>query len=237
MKIAAFFSGGKDSTYAIYLAKKLGHDLSCLITAKPHSAESKILHHPNINLTSLQAKSIGVPHLVSKVGLENESDLVKSMLNKAVSKYGIKGVVHGGIASVYQKRWFDAVCDFADVKPIGPVWGAKPVQYMSSLLYSKFSFMITAVSAGGLDESWLGCKIDQKSLKRLCILSAKHGFNLNFEGGEAETLVLDCPLFSRPLCIGKAKSVWDGYRGIFEIEEAYLGDHARGSKDKPAGCY
>ena len=68
-------------------------------------------------------------------------------------------------------------------------------------------------------------------------LSVKHGFNLNFEGGEAETLVLDCPLFSRQILIEKSKSVWDGYRGIFEIEAASLGEHARWSKDKPAGSH
>ena len=56
MKVAVLFSGGKDSTYAAYLAKQSGHDLQCLVTANPYSAESKLLHHPNIRLTSLSQK-------------------------------------------------------------------------------------------------------------------------------------------------------------------------------------
>ena len=43
MKVAVLFSGGKDSTYAAYLAKQSGHDLQCLVTANPYSAESKLL--------------------------------------------------------------------------------------------------------------------------------------------------------------------------------------------------
>ena len=32
MKLAALFSGGKDSTYAIHLAKKLSHSVDVLLT-------------------------------------------------------------------------------------------------------------------------------------------------------------------------------------------------------------
>ena len=35
------------------------------------------------------------------------------------------------------------------------------------------------------------------SLDDLEKLSVKFGFNLNFEGGEAETFVINCPLFSK----------------------------------------
>ena len=40
MKLAAFFSGGKDSTYAIYDAQKSGHNIQVLFTVMPKSDES-----------------------------------------------------------------------------------------------------------------------------------------------------------------------------------------------------
>ena len=58
-------------------------------------------------------------------------------------------------------------------------------------------------------------------------LSEKYGFNLNFEGGEAETIVVDCPLYSEPIIINKSKTTWDGYRGRFEIEVAGLNFNVR----------
>jgi diphthamide synthase (EF-2-diphthine--ammonia ligase) len=54
-------------------------------------------------------------------------------------------------------------------------------------------------------------------------ISKKCGFNLTFEGGEAETLVIDCPLYWRKkLQINAATTHWDGQRGIFEIRDVGL---------------
>jgi diphthamide synthase (EF-2-diphthine--ammonia ligase) len=78
------------------------------------------------------------------------------------------------------------------------------------------------VTSAGLDETWLGREITRDDVKQLERLSTKHGFNLTFEGGEAETFVLDCPLFYSPIVIIKANKIWDGYRGRFEITEAVL---------------
>ena len=61
MKLAALFSGGKDSTYAIFLAKKLGHTVEVLLTLNPNSEESHLLHYPNIEFTNLQAESMKIP--------------------------------------------------------------------------------------------------------------------------------------------------------------------------------
>ena len=63
MKLAAFFSGGKDSTYAIYDAKKSQHDVKVLFTILPKSDESHLLHYPNIKFTSLQSESMKIPQL------------------------------------------------------------------------------------------------------------------------------------------------------------------------------
>ena len=82
--------------------------------------------------------------------------------------------------------------------------------------------MVTSVSSDGLDDSWLGEEINSENLVHLDQLSKKYGFNLNFEGGEAETLVIGCPLFSKQIAIQKSHKVWDGYRGRFEIEEAKI---------------
>ena len=58
MNLAALFSGGKDSTYSIYKAKQMGHDIKCLITVFPKSVNSHLLHFPNIELTKLQSETL-----------------------------------------------------------------------------------------------------------------------------------------------------------------------------------
>ena len=74
MKLAALFSGGKDSAYAIYLAKKLGHTVDVLLTLYPYSDESHLLHYPNINFTSLQSKSMKIPQLIGKITSNNSEN-------------------------------------------------------------------------------------------------------------------------------------------------------------------
>ena len=98
---------------------------------------------------------------------------------------------------------------------------------MNNLIDSKFKFILTSVSSGGLDETWLGKIISANDISELDKLSTKYGFNLNFEAGEAETLVIDCPLYSHPIKITKSKVVWDGYIGRFKIEDAHLDSNAR----------
>ena len=98
---------------------------------------------------------------------------------------------------------------------------------MNILINSNFKFILTSVSSAGLDERWLGKIISHDDILILNNLSGKHGFNLNFEGGEAETFVIDCPLYSYPIKINKSQTMWDGYRGRFEIEDAILDSNAR----------
>ena len=97
---------------------------------------------------------------------------------------------------------------------------------MNDLVDSNFDFLMTTVSSGGLDESWLGKRISKSDICILNQLSKKFGFNLNFEGGEAETFVINCPLFSNPIKITQSKKNWDGYRGRFEIVDAELNCNA-----------
>jgi len=230
MKLAALFSGGKDSTYAIFIAKKLGHTVDVLLTLNPHSEESHLLHYPNIEFTHLQAESMKIPQITEKAlssESENEIKKLNSIVLTAIEKYSIEGIVHGGILSEFQKDNFSLVCEKNHLKVISPLWNKEPTSYMQELLDNNFEYIMTTVSSDGLDDSWLGKKIDENALNELKNLQEKFSFNLNFEGGEAETFVINCPLFEKPLKIQNSNTEWDGYRGRFEILEAKLEDNAR----------
>jgi len=230
MKVASLFSGGKDSTYSIYKAKQEGHQIRCLITILPLSEESMLLHFPNIKLTKLQSKSMGIPQIYIESRsneTETEVNLIEKILAKAKSEHDLEGLVHGGILSEFQKNIFDRVCSKLNLKLISPLWQKEQIEYMKNLIESNFHFIITSVSADGLDEKWLGKEITIQDLEKLVQLSKKYGFNINFEGGEAETIVIDCPLFSHPIMILKSRKIWDGIRGRFEILDAELDYRAR----------
>ena len=225
LRLAALFSGGKDSTYAIYLAKKQGHEVKCLLSVFPKSEESHLLHHPNLKWTKLQSDLMNIPQMTIESATDNteqEVGLLKSILTMAIKEYDVEGLVHGGIKSKFQKNKFENLCEKLNLKSISPLWESEPKKYMNDLISSGFVFIITNVSSDGLDDSWLGKMIGKNEIDVLENLSEKHQFNLNFEGGEAETFVTQCPLFSGRIEIEKGEKFWDGYRGRFEIVDARL---------------
>jgi len=230
MKLAALFSGGKDSTYSIYKVKQMGHHVKCLVTVFPKSSNSHLLHFPAIELTKLQSKTLKIPQITSTLDsdeLAEEMDTLKILLERAKQDFQIEGLVHGGISSEFQKKCFEKICKENDLKIITPLWKINAKEYMIDLIHSNFKFILTSVSSDGLDERWLGKIISTSDISQLNKLADKYGFNLNFEGGEAETLVVDCPLYLSPIVITKSKTIWDGYRGRFEIEAASLDSNAR----------
>ena len=230
MKLATLFSGGKDSTYSIYKAKQMGHNVKCLVTIFPKSSNSHLLHFPTIELTKLQSKTLKIPQITSTLDsdeLAEEIDAIKILLERAKQDFQIEGLVHGGISSEFQKKCFEKICKENDLKIITPLWKINAKEYMIDLIRSNFKFILTSVSSDGLDEKWLGKIISTNDISQLNKLSDKYGFNLNFEGGEAETFVVDCPLYLSPIVIAKSKTIWDGYRGRFEIEAASLDSNAR----------
>jgi ABC transporter with metal-binding/Fe-S-binding domain ATP-binding protein len=196
-----------------------------MLSVFPKSDESHLLHHPNMKWTSLQSESMKIPQFTiesSSDETSTELELMEKILVKAQNEYDVEGIVHGGIKSNFQKNNFENLCKKLNLKSFAPLWESEPKQYLDDLISSDFVFIITSVSSGGLDDSWLGKKIGKEEINKLQNLSEKFGFNLNFEGGEAETFVLNCPLFSHPIEILKEKKSWDGYRGRFEILDARL---------------
>jgi len=229
MKLGSLFSGGKDSTFAIHLAQKDGHDVVCLLSIFPKSEESHLLHHPNLQWTKLQSESMKIPQLAISSDSDNIDDelfALEFLLKKAKEQYNIEGVVHGGIKSKFQKEKFEMICSKLNLSVVSPLWNLEPTQYMNDLLDSKFCFIMITVSSDGLDDTWLGKPISKSDLNSLQQLSNKFGFNLNFEGGEAETFVINCPLFLNPIKINRGNKIWDGYRGRFEIVDAKLNYNA-----------
>ncbi len=225
MRLACLFSGGKDSTYSLYLVKKLNHEVVCLITIHPHSDESLLFHYPNSFIASKLADAIDLPlieNYSTSLDKEKEIDRLYDALKQAKSRYSIDGIVHGTIASQFQLKIFNQICNRLSLKIFSPLWGIDTDRYYKELIENKFKVIITRVAALGLDKSWLGKTIDKETINILRKNSKRFKFNLNFEGGEAETIVLDCPLYRKQIVIGESKIHWDGIRGMFEILDVDL---------------
>jgi len=203
MKLAALFTGGKDSTYAIYLAQKAGHEISCLITIKSDNPDSYMFHTPAIELTELQAETMELPHILGSTEGEKEEELedLELAIRIAKEKFGFSGILTGALFSEYQKSRIEKICNKLGLECVNPLWHKEQDVLMKELLENNFEFTFTAVAAEGMNKSWLNKTITKEDLEKLNKLKDKIGSNVAGEGGEFESLVLNCPLFKKKLVI------------------------------------
>ena len=223
MKAAVLFSGGKDSTMAVYKAIEEDYDVEYLVSMLSDNPESYMFHVPNIHITDLSSEAMGIPLIKAKThGVkEKELDDLKSVLNKLKDK-GVEAIFAGALASEYQKSRIDQLCKDLGLMSNAPLWHIDPKEYMEEIIDSGFEVLIISVSAEGLDESWLGRRIDHELLEEIINLNSKYGMHMAFEGGEAETLVLDCPIFKKRIKIIESSNVWDRDSGYLMITKAEL---------------
>ncbi|MBW2990540.1 TIGR00289 family protein [Candidatus Woesearchaeota archaeon] len=224
MKLAVLFSGGKDSAYALYKALQ-EHEVVCLITMISSNPNSYMFHTPNIHLTELQAQAMELPLIKKDTKGVKEQELgdLKAAIYEADQKYELDGVVSGAFASKYQKERIENICKSLGLQCISPLWGENPEKLMREMIDNGFKFILSSIAAQGLDESWLGRQIDNNDIDKLVELNKKIGIHIAFEGGEAETLMIEGPIFKKKIKIIKAeKKIENEHTGIYKIVKAEL---------------
>ncbi|MBD3203596.1 diphthine--ammonia ligase [Candidatus Woesearchaeota archaeon] len=203
LRLGALISSGKDGLFAAYTMKKQNYKLSCVITITSENPDSYMFHTPNVSLARMQAEAMGIPIVLKKTRGKKEEELddLKEALAEAKEKHNIQGVVSGALFSNYQRTRIEKICDSLGLKIFSPLWHIDQEKYMRHLLKSGFEIIFSSVAAFGLDSSWLNRKITQKDILRLAKLKEKYGLNVAGEGGEYESLVIDCPMFEQKIKI------------------------------------
>lgn len=224
MKICSLYSGGKDSTYALYWAQQQGYPISCVLTMRSKANDSYMFHIPNIHLTEESSQALGIPLVTGYTEGKKEEELkdLERMLKEVKEKFGVEGVTTGALASNYQAERILAICKKLNLQCFNPIWQKDQYQYLKELLKLKFKIMIVGAAAHGIDEHWLGRVLDEKAVEDLKKLNEKYGSSIGGEGGEYESLVLDCPAFKKALKILDAEKHWEGSRGEFIIKKVEL---------------
>ena len=205
MKVASLFSGGKDSTYALWCAQMQGWDVESLVTVFPEAKDSWMFHYPAVKWTGLQAEAIGIPqvHVPTSGVKEEEIEDLRQELAKLKKSMGIEAIVSGAIASEYQRTRLDNVCEKLGLRSFAPLWHKNEEKLVRDEIDAGFEIIVTACSALGLDEKWLGKTLGSKELKELLELRKRYGLSVAFEGGEAETFTLAVPVFKKRLSVTK----------------------------------
>jgi len=216
MRLASLYSGGKDSSFSLYVAEQSGHEVPYLVNIVPQDRASWIFHTPNLNVVPTLAEAMGKEVILGSSTGEEDSDM--EGLRRALEGLDIDGVVTGAVWSDYQWDRMNLVCGDLGLKVISPMWRKDQDMLMEQIIDSGIRAVIVGCYAEGFDESWLGRPINHDTLKDLKALRSKYGISIMGEGGEYESMTLYIPGFSHGFEIVEAEKEWKRNDGTLRVK-------------------
>lgn len=190
----ALFSGGKDSLYAVYLAEKQGVTVDHLLTLLP-TLPWPSPHAENIEALKILAESMG--KRLTIVDFQREGAFVD-----ALKSLKVDALVAGDIHVEAHLAGLKDVCNKTGLELLEPIYGRDTSELFHEIFGLGFKALITGVNLKYLGEAWLSFVISEETGAEF--LSKIGSVDPLGENGEFHTLVLECPLYSKPF---KVKSV------------------------------
>ncbi|KAF8342589.1 uncharacterized protein EI90DRAFT_2903572 [Cantharellus anzutake] len=131
----------------------------------------------------------------------------------------IEGVSVGAILSNYQRIRVEHVCRRLGLTSLSYLWQRNQRELLSEMIEAGLEAVIIKVAGLGLYPKHLGRTLAQMQpeLERLCML---YGSHICGEGGEYETLTLECPIFHRRISLRQVETVMHSTSDIAPV--AYL---------------
>ncbi|CAD5184286.1 diphthine--ammonia ligase-like isoform X1 [Musa acuminata AAA Group] len=214
MKVVALVSGGKDSCYAMMRCIDYGHEIVALANLMPlddsvDELDSYMYQTVGHQIVVGYAECMGLPlfrrrirgstrhqHLNYKMTSGDEVEDMFVLLNEVKKQIpSITAVSSGAIASDYQRLRVESVCSRLGLVSLAYLWKQDQTLLLEEMIERGIIAITIKVAAMGLNPAkHLGRELADLipyllQIKELC------GINVCGEGGEYETLTLDCPLF------------------------------------------
>ena len=241
MDVAILYSGGKDSSYAIEHAMLKGWNIKYLISVKPTRKDCFLFHYATVELTKELAKILNIPHFYIKCKVADpikEANIVRYLVEKNQKKIRIDAVVLGGtgLQETQLKSIQNALRDLK-IDSFASHAGEEHDLIIEEMLNKGYEILITQIASDGLKD-WLGKKITRENFYQLKKDSVKYGFHIGFEGGYADTLVTDSPLFSKKMVIDDMSIIFeDDYCGHVIINKYRMEDKGKIKLKKRRGIF
>ncbi|MDD5482258.1 MAG: diphthine--ammonia ligase [Kiritimatiellae bacterium] len=196
IRFVCSWSGGKDSCLALHRAASAGAKPACLLTIISEDGIRSKSHGLRKEILEAQASALALPLLVRSAAWEEYETVFIDALRELRGK-NVRTGVFGDIDFPPHLAWEKKVCAQAGMTPCLPLWGCERREILLEFLALGYKAVLVAVNERKLDRKFLGRIIDRGIINEFL----KIGIDPCGENGEYHTLVVDGPLFSRPLLI------------------------------------
>jgi uncharacterized protein (TIGR00290 family) len=198
------WSGGKDSCLACYKAMQQGYDVKLLLNFISRESKRGCFHGIEGRLLKFQADLIGIPLVQKEVSpdMQKYEEEFKAAVTELRGS-DIGNMVFGDIYLLEHESWIERVCGDLKINPLEPLWNNSPDKIVDEFVESGFKAIIVSCKADVMEKEFLGRYVDKNLAEEL----KGKGVCPCGENGEFHTLVVDGPIFKRPIKIVKAKAL------------------------------
>lgn len=191
---ALFWSGGKDSTFALHRACGAGMEVCYLVNIYEGRSGRVRFHGVRAELIRAQAAALGIPLLQRHTHPDPFEPVFEQVLDELRSG-GVEGVLFGNIHLADVRAWYEARTTRRGFLHRELLWGEPPGQLVRQFLQAGYRAVVTAVDLARGDASWVGRELDEG------LVEAVEAFGADpcGEFGEYHTFVFQGPLFQHPV--------------------------------------
>lgn len=202
------WSGGKDSCLALFRSIKSYGKPKYLLNMLTEDNYRSRSHGLARTVIEKQADSLQIPIKFCPATWKDYEPVFLDALFELKNE-GIMMGVFGDIKIsdkpdwVAHRQWADKVCEKAGIFASEPLWEDNVETLLHDFFYSGFVAKIISVNADLLSADYLGRILDENLIKEF----TKQGIDPAGEKGEYHTIVIDGPIFNKPLCLEEGDRV------------------------------
>lgn len=196
MRFVLSFSGGKDSILALHHMVSAGHEPVGLLVMVRADGERSWVHGMDQPLLEDVADALGIPLLPCRAGGDTYAADMERALREAKA-LGAEACAFGDIDIAEHRAWDEARCAAAGLTPCLPLWGRDRAENVREAVALGYRCVIKCIRNSVLPPSLLGRALSAETLAEM----ESYGVDLCGENGEYHTVVVDGPLFRRPVAL------------------------------------
>lgn len=210
MKAIMNWSGGKDSTLALYkILEQKELDVHCLFTTISNQLRRITMHGVREELLDLQAKAIGIKLQKLELPASDTMELYNQLMYEQMKSFKKMGVTHsifGDIHLADLKEYREKQLQKVGLKACFPIW-KKPVEnVIYEFIDLGFKAIVVCTNARYLNQHFIGRTLDRQFIKEL-----PKGIDVCGENGEFHSFVYDGPIFNQAVPIQLGEVVYRDY--------------------------
>lgn len=212
-KFIVSYSGGKDSTLALYHAMQVGKAIGLIVMLEEQGLRSRS-HAMSMEIIQAQANALGLPIITASSSWNDyETEFLKLLAH--AKQQGAEVLVTGDLDMPEHGCWHDRITQQAGLKLCMPLWQRPHREVIEEFIQLGFKTMIVTVN---LD---LGMKVDD--LGKVLTLDyiqelENRGIDPCGEGGEFHSTVIDGPLFTAPIAVRKGDILYHENYAFLALE-------------------